>query len=117
MSLLDSANVDVVVYLEEHVTDEDGNIRTRPSATGIPTRCRIQPVGQSGTSARRAEQDNEGFESEKYYSVRFPRAFPHVLNAQSQIEWQGKRWAVVGDRTQYLGSAATRHEVYTIRRF
>jgi hypothetical protein len=60
-------------------------------------RARIQPIGQSGTSARRAEQDNEGFETEKMYSLRFPRGFKCVLGAQSQVEWMGVRWAVHGD--------------------
>jgi hypothetical protein len=117
MSLLDKANQHVIVYPEEVVTDADGNIQTRPSAKGFCAKARVQPIGASGTSARRQEQDNEGFESEKWYSVRFPRGFCHVLGAQAQIEWNGVRWAVHGDAMYYTGSPATSHVTYTIRRY
>ncbi|MGW6624206.1 hypothetical protein ACWF99_23515 [Nocardia sp. NPDC055002] len=120
MSLLDSANQDVLVFLEETVTDMDGNTRTRPAKVGIPARARIQVQGQSGTSARRSEQDNEGFESEKVYKIRFPRAFDAQygeLGAQSEIEWRGQRWAVFGDINLYTGSRNTAHTDYTIKRF
>lgn len=117
MSLLDSANEDVIVYPEETVIDADGNVRTRPSATGIPTRARLQVQGQSGTSARRQEQDNEGYEGEKVYKIRFPRSFPHILGAQSVIEWRGQRWAVFGDANYYTGSRNTSHVDYTIKRY
>lgn len=116
MSLLDKANEEVVVFPEEVITDSDGNTITRPSATGIPTRARIWPQNQSGTSARRAEQNDGGFFTEQYYGLRFPRSFPHVLGAQSQIEWNGKRWAVFGDPVLYNGSARTRHMHYQIVR-
>jgi len=107
---------DVIVYMEEVVTDMDGNIRTRPSAVGIPTKARMQPMGQSGTSSRRQEQDNEGFESEKVYSCRFPRGFP-ILGMQSQIEWNGQRWAIFGDVNRYNSSPLTAHDVYTLKRY
>jgi hypothetical protein len=117
VSLLDRANQCVIVYPEEVVTDADGNTKTQPSKTGFHARARIQPIGASGTSARRQEQDNEGFETEKWYSVRFPRGFCHILGAQAQIEWQGVRWAVHGDAMYYTGSRATAHLTYTIRRY
>ncbi|MGB5794543.1 MAG: hypothetical protein WBH51_01980 [Mycolicibacter algericus] len=119
MSLLDSANEDVVVYPEEVTIDADGNTKTRPSKTGIPARARLQVQGQSGTSARRAEQHDTGFESEKVYTVRFPRSFTAehgILGAQSQIEWNGQRWAVFGDANRYNGSRRTQHVEYVIRR-
>lgn len=116
MSLLDRLPEDVVVYPEEVVTDMDGNIRTRPSAVGVPTKARLQPLGQSGTSSRRQEQDNEGFESERVYSIRFGRGFP-VLGAQSQVEWRGQRWAVFGTDVQYTSSPKTSHVTYTLKRF
>lgn len=106
-----------IVYLEEVGYDEDGNIRTRPSQTGIPAVARFQIQGQSGTSARRAEQDNEGFETEKVYKVRFPRSFPHTLGAQSEIQWRGQRWAVFGDAAYYNSSRNTRRVEYTIKRY
>ncbi|MCH9733452.1 MAG: hypothetical protein K0U78_02700 [Actinomycetia bacterium] len=115
-SLLDSTNVDAIVFLEETTTDADGNTRTRASATGIPTRVRVWPQNQSGTSARRAEQADGGFSTEQVYGLRFPRSWPHALGAQSAVEIDGKRWSVFGDPVYYNGSARTRHTHYTIRR-
>lgn len=117
MSLLDKGQEDILVFLEEKVIDIDGNVRTQPSKCGIPVRARLQVQGQSGTSARRQEQDNEGFETEKVYTLRFPRSFPHILGAQAQIEWRGNRWAVFGDANYYTNSRKTRHITYTLRRF
>ena len=117
MSLLDwGCNEDVVVYPEEVVTDMDGNIRTRPSATGIPVKARLQVQGQSGTSSRRQEQDNEGYESEKVYTIRFPRSF-QILGAQSEIYWHGVKWALFGDANYYTSSPRTKHVTYTIKRY
>lgn len=116
MSLLDQANEDVIVYLEEVTTDADGNTKTQASKTGIPAKARIQFQGQSGTSARRAEQEDIGFQSEQVYTVRFPRSWPHTLGAQAQIEWRGQRWSVFGDPALYNGSSRTAHRTYTIRR-
>jgi hypothetical protein len=119
MSLLDGkANYEpCTVFPEEVITDIDGNPRTRPSATGIPATARFQVQGQSGTSARRSEQDNEGYESEKVYEMRFPRSFTLVLGAQSEIEWNGVRWALFGDVNRYNSSWRTAHSSYTIKRF
>lgn len=117
MSLLDLGIEPIIVYPEEVVTDVDGNIRTRPATTGVAVKARIQPIGQSGTSARRAEQDNEGFETEKMYSLRLPRNIQCRMGAQAQIEWRGQRWAVHGDATVYNSSPRTAHMTYTIRRF
>ena len=89
--LLDRPGREVVkVFLEEEYTDSDGNLMTRASLTGITTTATVQFAAASGTSARRAEQDNEGFETEATYNIRFPRSFPYTLGAQSKIEWQGK---------------------------
>lgn len=117
MSLLDKGQVWITVYPEEKVTDIDGNIRTQPSKQGIRTKARLQVQGQSGTSARRSEQDNEGYETEKVYTMRFPRSFPIILGAQSQIEWNGARWAVFGDANFYTNSRKTAHVTYVIKRF
>ncbi|QTF81444.1 head-to-tail stopper [Mycobacterium phage TarsusIV] len=122
MSLLDTGAryQPVTVYPEEMVLDSDGNKRTRPSKTGIPALARLQVANQSGTSARRAEQDNEGFESEKVYRMRFPRSFTKehgILGAQSQIEWRGQRWALFGDATVYDSSPALARVDYTIKRY
>jgi hypothetical protein len=117
VSLLDRGNQCVIVYPEEVVEDADGNIKTQPAKCGFHARARIQPIGQSGTSARRAEQDNEGFETEKMYSLRFPRGFKCVLGAQSQVEWMGVRWAVHGDAMHFRASPRTAHLTYVLRRF
>jgi hypothetical protein len=121
-SLLDGgAHYEVcTVYPEEQVTDADGNKKTRPSAAGFTAYARFDIQGQSGTSSRRQEQDNEGFESEKVYSVRFPRAFDAEhgeIGAQSQIGWRGVRWALFGDVQRYNRTPATAHNVYTIKRY
>jgi hypothetical protein len=119
MSLLDRGNEDIVVYHEELVTDEDGNRITRPSSVGIPARAMIQLRAQSGTSARRAEQDNEGYETETVHRMRLTRASQRevgIIGSQAQIEWQGIRWAVIGDAQKFNGSRRTAHYDYTIRR-
>ena len=119
MSLLDgrARYESCIVYPEVLTTDVDGNKRTAPSASGIVTKARFQVQGQSGTSARRAEQDNEGYESEKVYVIRFPRSFTTSLGAQSEIEWRGARWALFGDLNIYNSSRRTAHQTYTIRRY
>lgn len=122
MSLLDTGAryEPVTVYPEVMVVDEDGNKFTKPSDTPIEAIARFQVQNQSGTSARRAEQDNEGFESEKHYRMRFPRSFTvehGILGAQSQIVWNGQRWALFGDATVYNSSPALARVDYTIKRF
>ena len=117
MSLLDRGNVDITVYLEETTTDVDGNTVTRPSVTGIPAKVRMDFQVQTGTSARRAEQDNEGFETEQAYVIRFPRSWTTVLGAQSQIDWDGNRWSLQGDVSIYNRSPGTAHHEYKIKRY
>lgn len=119
MSLLARACTETVtVYPEVLVTDSDGNPKTKPSDTGIVTTARLQVQGQSGTSSRRQEQDNEGFESEKVYNLRLHPSWPHgPLGNQAQIEWLGVRWAIFGAENRYNGSARTRHLDYTIKRY
>ncbi|WP_066901053.1 hypothetical protein [Mycolicibacterium houstonense] len=129
MSLLeDRANYEpCTVFPEETARDEDGNLITRPAAVGIstipgygPVVGRFQPASMSGTSARRAEQDNEGFESEQMYKLRFPRKLDELLGelgAQSEIEWRGKRWTIFGDPYRFNGSRRTAHIDYLLRRY
>ncbi|WP_104183323.1 hypothetical protein [Mycobacterium avium] len=127
MSLLDGGQgfEPCTVYPEEVTTDDDGNTLTRPAKTGISTKARFQIQGQSGTSSRRAEQQEEGFETERVYTVRFTRKFIRehgVPGAQAQIGWgvddEGReaRWSIFGDAQRYNSSRRTRHVVYTIRR-
>ena len=122
MSLLDGGPglEPCIVFPEIETTSTDGNPKTQPSDTGIAAQARFQIQGQSGTSSRRQEQDNEGFESEKVYKVRFPRSSPFSttpLGAQSEIEWRGVRWAVFGDAARYNASRRTAHTTYTIKRY
>ena len=118
MSLLDKGTEDIRVFMEEAVLDEDGNIRTRPSKNSVPARARIQVLGQSGTSSRRQEQDNEGYETERVYSIRLSSDWPYgEIGAQSRIEWRGEYWALFGPPNRYNSSPRTSHITYTIKRF
>lgn len=117
MSQLDRWNTEVLVYLEEAVEDRDGNIRTRASKEPTPLKVWVAPVSQSGTSARRAEQDNEGYESEQVLRMRLLRKDEHLkIGAQSKVLLDGQIWSVFGDRTVYRGSSRTHHHDYTLRR-
>lgn len=119
MSLLDKAQQDIVVFQAEDFEDDLGNTLMRPSAVGYEAKAEIQPARQSGTSARRAEQDNEGYETEETYRLRFSRdhdATHDRLKPGAQVEWEGKRWTVVGYPTVYMGSRRTAHIDYQIRR-
>lgn len=98
-------------------TDEDGNDVLVAQAVGIPKTAVIQNAAQSGTSARRAEQDNEGYETEQNYRLRFSPMKTHIeLGLAGEIEWNGERWHVVGYESQYNGSRKTAHKDYMIRR-
>lgn len=133
MSLLDSGAVyqDVTVYPQELVTDIDGNPKTQPSADGIAAKARFQPMLQSGTSARIQESDNEGFESQEVYTMRFPRlsaenapweGYP-TLGPQSELDWgfdsngHPQRWAVFGFPARRNNSPATAHVTYLVKRY
>lgn len=117
MSLLDKGNQDIILYPEEVVKDRDGNTRTQASSTGIPLRVWLQPQGQSGTAARRAEQDNEGYETEKTYRMRMRRIDRDVeIGAQAKVDIDGQMWSIFGDEWVYQGSSRTRHRVTLLRR-
>lgn len=120
MSLLDSGAVyeDVMVYPQVLITDGDGNPRTQPATVGVAAKARFQVLGQSGTSARRAEQDVEGFESETVYQMRFDRDSDELLGLvgpQSQLVWNGARWAFFGFAKTFNSSRRTKHRYYTIK--
>jgi hypothetical protein len=108
---------DIIIYPEVAETDLDGNIRTRPDfANGYAAKARFQVQGQSGTSARRAEQDNEGYETEKVYRMRV-LDHPQPIGAQAVIAWHGEHWALFGDVNRYNGSNRTAHHDYSVKRF
>lgn len=116
MSLLDTGRETVTIYQEIETTDSDGNTITKAGPVGVETIAAVQLAAQSGTSARRAEQDNEGFESEQVYRLRLPRSFTMVIGAQAQVEWLGVRWSIIGKPRRYNGSNNTAHTDYIIRR-
>jgi len=117
VSLLDRGNATVEVFPEEQVVSPDGNVFTRASKVPVTLEVWLAPVGQSGTSARRAEQDLEGFESEKVMRMRMLRKNHHiVLGAQSKVRFNGETWSVFGDVTRYMATTRTRHHDYTLRR-
>jgi hypothetical protein len=119
MALLDKAVEDVTVYPEVEDFDDLGNQILRPSTVGYQAKATIQPARQSGTSARRAEQDNEGYETEENYRLRFTRKHDRergVLGQGSELVWKGERWTFVGKPTFYNGSKRTRHIDYMIQR-
>jgi hypothetical protein len=119
VSLLDRAKEDILIFHEEEYTSSDGNLMLRASAVGVPAKAEIQAARQSGTSARRAEQDNEGYETEEVYRLRFTRQYNKdnpPLGIAAQIEWRGVRWSVIGQPTHYMGSRRTAHIDYQIRR-
>lgn len=116
MSRLDAWNYVVTVYPDTVTVSRDGNTMLKASAAGVEKRVLIQPMPQSGTSARRAEQDNEGFESEENYRMRFARGDEMVLGPAAEVEWLGNRWYVVGYPTRYNSSPRTAHLDYVIKR-
>lgn len=117
MSLLDKGNTDIILFPEEVVEDRDGNTRTQASSVGIPMSVWIQPQGQSGTAARRSEQDGEGYETEKTYRMRLRRIDQDIeIGAQAKVELNGQIWTVFGDEWVYKGSSRTKHRVILLRR-
>lgn len=115
--LLDKWNAEVDLYPEIVVTDMDGNVRTTQSDEPIRIRVWLSVMNQSGTASRRAEQDNEGFETEKVLRMRPCRQDQDIpIEAQSQIVWNGDRYSVFGDVSLYMGGPRTAHKVYTLRR-
>src|SRR5690606_14412839 len=65
MSMLSQGSKEVAVYTEIVVEDEDGNTLVLPSTEGVPTPAMIRVQAQSGTSARRSEQMDDGFFTEE----------------------------------------------------
>lgn len=118
MSLLDKGRETVVVFPEETYTDPDGNLLRRPQATGITVvNAVVQLLAQSGTSQRRAEQDNEGQETEEMYRLRLPRSYiGPVIGAHGRVVWRNLSWAVIGKERRYNSSSRTAHIDYLIRR-
>ena len=62
MSLLNRGTEVVTVFPEEVTTDGDGNIRTRPTATGVVCRAVVQPMTT-------AEDQTTGFDTTSKYRL------------------------------------------------
>ena len=118
MSLLTQGRETVVVHHAEQYLDSLGNIMYRASDTDVETitNCAVQLAAQSGTSARRAEQDEEGYDTEDVYRFRPPQTYTREISFGSRVEWDGLMWAVIGNIRKYNGSDITRHHDYTLRR-
>lgn len=117
MSLLDFGNETVTIQPARYEEDEDGNLMpTYHSEDEFTATVRLQPSAQSGTSARRAEQENEGFESEEMYSLRFVRNQEVVVDPLAKLQWRGQTWHFFGFPKRYNGSIRTRRLEYMIRR-
>lgn len=118
MSLLDIGRETVTVYHQETFTSPDGNPMYRASTTDVEviTNCVVQLSAQSGTSARRVEQDEEGYDTEQVYRFRPPRWYARKLGFQAQVEWRGVRWSIIGHPKEFNGSDNTFHTDYTLRR-
>lgn len=102
-----------MVYLEEVTTDSDGNTSTRPSKTGIPTRARISPLGYKDDSG---ETQDGGFQTTSRYRLVLVGWQGAPLGAQSQVEWNGKRYSIEGEPLVHNGSRRTAHVTYTLIR-
>jgi hypothetical protein len=116
VSLLDKGRDSVQIYLSYPVSDPDGNTVYKLSDTPIETLAVIQLQSQSGTSARRAEQQSEGFESEEIYRLRLPRSFTTTLDSHAVVVWRGQTWAVDGKPKLYNGSDRMAHVDYGLKR-
>lgn len=94
-------------------TDSDGNKITRAALVGTLFRAVVQPLGAANGAPR--ENQDGGFHSESRYRLRLIN-YPGILGAQSQIEWEGKRYSIDGDAKIYNGSRRTRHVEYVMVR-
>jgi hypothetical protein len=117
VSLLDRGRDAVTVYPQIETSDRDGNVILKASTIGIATLAAVQPAAQSGTSARRAELDAEGTNTEEVYLVRFPRGFDTSgLGPGAELDWNGDRWNFLGFPRNYTGSRRTAHQWFQVRR-
>jgi hypothetical protein len=110
MSLLNRGTETVKVFQEVQTpeTDSDGNTFTRAARVGTLVRAVVQPISST-------ENADGGFNTESRYRLRLIN-YPGILGAQSQIEWNGKRYSIFGDAMIYNGSRRTAHVDYVMVR-
>lgn len=115
--LLVTGRETVLIRHGEQYISPDGNIMYRPSDTDVEevSNCAVQLKSQSGTSARRAEQNDEGFNLEQLYRLRPSVTYPRIIHWASVVEWRDKVFHIMGYEQIYNGSNNTAHIDYTMR--
>ena len=63
------------------------------------------------------EGQKVGFETEETYRLRLVGWSGGLLGAQSQTDWNGKRFVLDGEARIYGGSPRTKHVDYAIKRY
>jgi hypothetical protein len=110
VSLLNRGTETVKVFHEVQTpdTDSDGNKITRAAKVGTLVRAVVQPISST-------ENADGGFNTASRYRLRLIN-YPGILGAQSQIEWNGKRYSISGDAMIYNSSRRTAHVEYVMLR-
>jgi hypothetical protein len=118
MSLLTSSPqfVPVTFFPQVVFTDPDGNSITQASKTGVPGFARFQAITFISTGSKSQANISGGFNTQKIYGMRTAPDSP-FLGAQSQVEWNGEKYALSGEANVYAGTARTAHNVYFVRKY
>lgn len=109
MSLLRRGNEVVTVFAEVVTTDVDGNTIVKPSAVGQVAKAVVQPITTD-------ENNEDGFHTSEKLRLRLVGWSGPELGAESQVEWQGRRYSVEGEPKRFRGSVRTAHTDYTLVR-
>lgn len=96
---------EATLFVEVASTDADGNVVRVASPTGARLVCQIQPVSSE-------ELSQLGQVTATVYRL-MARSIP--AGAWAQVEWQGRRWDVVGEPKRVTDSPATTHDTLLIR--
>jgi len=83
----------VMLFLSTEQTDPDGNPIRRPDTEGVPSRAFMQPV-----AAHENLVDPQAARAD--YVVFLPASAP-ALDAFAAIEWEGRRFELVGQALAY----------------
>lgn len=112
MSLLDSGNELVTVFVEQATTDSDGNPVMEPAPVGVDVIARVQPINNIASS----ESHALGQELNTRYRLRVSRQTDVPYGPWSAVEWRGDRYEVLGEPEIHSGSVRTRHITAVMRR-
>jgi hypothetical protein len=104
VSLLDAPMEAVTVFPEETYTDSRGDVRTRPSATGVEVQGWMQPM-----SATHLFPSLDATQQQRIYATwRFiGRDAP--LGVWSRVEWDGRSFLVRSGPEERRYSSTTGH--------